>query len=394
MTNNPYQSRKRYDSPVRREGYRDSRIERLPHRYDRDPYRHSDKRRHVDKEYSDRNQTPKELVAPIVSPPGFPAGYTWVKGDWLCPSSGCEGYVTNAKWRNCVNCGRSQPHFMTLMEMAKNDKYRTEMCIDANCRFRECSKAHSDCELRDYTKSREYMKPSSGSESNTPPPVMCPSPTETEFAAFCKRWKIVEPGVSILKRLPGILADLVLRSFMVSPEIPDSDLTNHLLKCLADIIRPQARRVSDTVSLHDMMVCLLKIHSNPIGVACNESGQLAVSIEKQVAVMRLKDFSSEDLALFAFSLTFTGLCVAHSNDDKMNLARNFPTLYCDLFDRVRVVDNPSEILYIASDPVEEIIDRATQARIDAISNPAPLLPSPAMTAPAQSSDSPHELTTS
>ena len=389
MTNNPNQSRKRYDSPARREGFRDSRYDRAPPRYDRDQYRHSDKRRHVDRDFSDRNPTPKEPTAPISCPPGFPSGYSWVKGDWLCPSRGCEGYVTNAKWRNCVNCGRSQPHFMTLMEMAKNEKYRTEMCTDADCCLRECPNAHSDCELRDFKNSREYMRCSSGSDSNTPPPVVCPSPTEAEFTAFCKRWKLVEPGPSILKRLPGILGDLVLRSFMVSPEVSDSDLTTQLLKCIADIIRPQARRVTDIATIHDMMVGLLKNHSNPIGIACNESGQLAVSVDKQATVVRVKDFTNEELGLLAFAITFTGLCVVHSNDDKVNLTRNFPTLFCDLFDRVRIVDNPSEILYIATDPVEEVIDRATQARIDAISNPAPLLPSP-----GQSSDSPHELTAS
>jgi len=387
MTNNPYQSRKRYESPVRREGYRDARYERGPPRYDRDYHRDSEKRRHVDKDSSDRRLTPKETTAQVISPPGFPSGYTWAKGDWLCPSKGCEGAVTSAKWRNCVICGRSQPHFMTLMEMAKNEKFRTELCAVEACCLRDCPNAHSDCELRDYMKSREYMKNGSGLDTTTPPPVVCPSPTEIDFAAFCKRWKITEPGISILRRLPGILADLVLRSFMVPAEVPDSDLTNQLLKCLADIIRPQARRITDTQALHEAMVSLLKTHTSPIGIACNESGQLAVSVEKQVAVVRVKDFGNEDLGLLAFALTFTGLSVAHSHEDKSNLARNFPTLFSDLFDRVRLVDNPSEIVYIATDPVEEVIDRATQARIDAVSNPAPLLPVP--------SDSPqHELNAS
>jgi hypothetical protein len=384
MTNNPNQVRKRYDSPVRREGYRESRIDRGPHRYDRDYNRDSEKRRHVDKDSSDRRLTPKEPLPLITCPPGFPKAYTWSKGDWLCPSKGCEGYVTNSKWRNCIHCGRSQPHFMMLMEMAKNDRFRVDICPDSSCRMRDCPSAHSDVELRNYEKSREYRK----GESSASPSVVCPSPTDLDFSAFCKRWKIVEPGVSILKRLPGILGDLVLRSFMLPPEIPDSELTNQLLKCLADIIRPQSRRVTDTASLHETMVGLLKVHSNPIGVACNESGQLAISVDKQVAVIRVKDFGNEDLGLLGYALTFAGLSVVHSNDDKTNLIRNFPSLFCDLFDRVRLVDNPSEIVYIATDPVEEVIDRSTQARIDAVTSPAPLLPTP-----PQSSDTPHELNT-
>lgn len=384
MTNNPHPTRKRYDSPIRREGYRDSRIDRGSHRYDRDYIRDSEKRRHVDKETSEKRLTPKEHFPAIAAPPGFPQGYTWSRGDWLCPSRGCEGYVTSAKWRNCIQCGRSQPHFMMLMEMAKNERFRVETCQESACRMRDCPNAHSEVEVRNFDKSREYRK----EDSSAPPSVVCPSPTDIDFSAFCKRWKIVEPGVSILNRLPGILGDLVLRSFMVSPEVPDSELTNQLLKCLADIIRPQSRRVTDPASLHEILVSLLKVHSNPIGVACNESGQLAIAVDKQVAVIRVKDFGNEELGLLAYALTFAGLSVIHSGDDKINLTRNFPSLFCDLFERIRLVDNPSEIVYIATDPVEEVIDRSTQARIDAVTSPAPLLPTP-----PQNSDTPHELNT-
>ena len=377
MTNNPYTSRRRYDSPVRREGYRESRQEKTPSRYDRDYPRESEKRRHVERDTSERRIPTREDAPAVPCPPGFPIGYSWVKGDWLCPSRGCEGYVTSSKWRNCVHCGRSQPHFMILMEMAKNEKFRTEMCPDQSCRMRDCVMAHAECELRDLKNSREYKN--TGVDSTAKPPVVCLCPTEQDIAGFCKRWKIIEPGVSILKRLPGILTDLVLRSFMVSPDVAESDLTNNLLKCLADIIRPQSRRITDSASFHECLVSLLKIHSQPFGLAAcsNESGGLlAISLEKQVVVIRLKDFSNEDLGLLAFALTFSGLSVIHSLEDKINLTQNFPPLFCDLFDRVRLVDNPSDIVYKASDPIEEVIDRSNQARIDAVSNPAPLLPSP------------------
>jgi len=168
---------------------------------------------------------------------------------------------------------------------------------------------------------------------------------------------------------------------MVGPEIGDSDLTNQLLKCLADIIRPQTFVVNNMQTFHELLTATLKVSASvPIGLACNGSGQMAIALEKEVLLVSLKDYGTEDLGLFAFALSFLGLAVVHSIQDKNNLMKNFPKVFCDLLDRVRIVDNPSEIIYIAANPFEEVTDRATQAKIDAINNPAPLLPTPDVSA--------------
>jgi heme oxygenase len=71
------------------------------------------------------------------------------------------------------------------------------------------------------------------------------------------------------------------------------------------------------------------------------------------------------------------MSVVHSVSDLNNIKNNFfPKLYVNLLDRVRVVDNPSEIIYVAAALDERLADRASQARLDAL-NPSPLLPTPA-----------------
>lgn len=333
-----------------------------------DSYRDSEKRR-----FNDRND---KLDRPIIkrapetkAPAGFPEGCLWSKGDWLCPSVGCEGFVTLSRSRNCINCGRSQPHFTVLMELAKGFDYRTQMCPNlANCPGRDCVNAHHHSELRDLVSLRVLKK------SDSVP--LSPSPTREEIGNFLHRWKIMEPGISVLGRLPGVLCDLVIRSFAVPADVPDSSLTQCLLKSLADMIRPRSVTVSTQSGFHELLTALLKVYSGPIGVACSNVGQLAIALEKDVWLVRCRDYSNEDLGLLVFALTFTGIAVVHSLTDTANLISNFPKVYVDLFNRVRTVDNPSEIIYRATDPAEEVTDRATQARVDALTNPAPLLPTP------------------
>ena len=361
-------SRKRSNSPSSRRGrqYRgyddrkDGRVE--------ENYRDTEKRRYQEKSYPERRGV--KPVPEMRIPTGFPEGYSWNKGDWLCPSRGCEGFVTAARFRNCIHCGRAQPHFTVLMELAKGEAYRGEICSIANCRGRDCIRAHFAGELRDLNASRVYQK--SGESS---PPMIPPSPSSSEISDFVARWRIREPGVSVLNRLPGPLGDLMLRSFMVGSDVRDEDLTNHLLKGLADIIRPKTTLVNTQTGFHDMLTTLLKVYSTPVGVACNESGQTAITLEKEVLLLRTRDYTNEDLGLLAFAISFSGLSLVHSLQDKINLAANFPKVYSDMFNRVRLVDHPSDIIYKATDPLEEVTDRATQAKIDAM-NPAPLLPTP------------------
>ena len=257
------------------------------------------------------------------------------------------------------------------MELAKNDRFRTAMCAMENCEMRACPNAHSQCELRDYDRSRKYQK-----SSNSTPPMIPPTPTQTDISALVHRWKLIEPVTSVLNRRPGPLADLVHRSFMVPTVVPDSQLTDCLLKCLADIIRPQTFLLNSPQSFHDLLTSILKVYSSPVGIACSDSGQIAITLEKEVLLVKLSDYSQEDLGLLAFALSFAGLTVTHSQQDIENMKEVFPKIYTDLFNRVRVVDNPSEIIYTAADPFERVTDRATQAKIDAVSNPAPLLPTP------------------
>lgn len=363
----PY-SRKRSVSPSSRGGrpYR-SRADGGADRYARE-YRESDKPRRSP--YSSVSEDSRKEVRKVSGPAGFPECYSWGKGDWLCPSIGCEGHVTAFRFRNCVSCGRSQPHFTVLMELAKSNEYRTSLCPALpDCPGRACIYAHTSAELRSSSKARILQK------SPDSPPVVFPAPTLEEIATFVSRWKIPDLA-ALLKRLPGPLCDLILRSFMVPAVIPDEDLSRALLKCLADIIRPKTISVNTPSAFHELVTGLLKVYSGPVGIACSAAGQLAVTLEKEVALVRIRDHSNEDLGLLAFALAFTGLGVVYSLADKINLASNFPKVYCDMFNRVRLVDNPSETIYTAIDPTEEITDRATQAKMDALTNPAPLLPTP------------------
>ena len=317
----------------------------------------------------------------IPAPPGFPLGYTWSKGDWLCPSPGCEGYVTVSRYQNCIHCGRSMPYFVVLTELAKQPGFRTEMCKTDACSLRHCAHAHSRCELRDLERSRVYIKVSEN--SSVPPGV--PEVSREDLAGFIHRWKIGEPGVSVLGRLPSQLGDLVLRTYYLDPVLPDSESTNRLLKCLADLIRPRVFQVRSSVQLHELLPAILRRCSaaNSSAAACSglassseDGGYLAITLEKEVAVIACRDFSSEDLGLLAFAVAFHGMSVVHSVSDLNNIKQNFfPKLYVNLLDRVRVVDNPSEIIYVAAALEERLADRASQARLDAL-NPSPLLPTP------------------
>ena len=320
----------------------------------------------------DRPDLQHDKVKPTPSaPPGFPVGYAWNKGDWLCPSPGCEGYVTGSRYQHCVNCGRSIPYFVVLTELAKLGNYRTEMCPLEDCCMRHCCWAHSASELRNLDRSREYIKSQgSGPSSGTNPP------STEDLRAFAYRWRIEEPGVSLLHRLPGQLADLVLRSFYMDPQIPDGESTHSLLKCLADLIRPRTFQVRNAAHLHELLPVLLKrTNASVSGLACSEEGIVAMTIDKEVALVACKEFSNEDLGLLAFAIAFNGMSVVHSEKDFDNLKNNFPKLFSNLIDRVRVVDNPSEIIYTASLLTEALSDRANQARLDAL-NPSPLLPTP------------------
>ena len=360
-------SRKRGHSP-RSDRYKDREDERS--RNVRDGYRDTrDYRRGSEREVSEKQHALIKSDVEVKSPPGFPEGYPWRRGDWLCPSPGCEGYVTTPKNRNCIQCGRAQPHFMILTELAKNDKFRTEMCCLPACDMRGCCCAHSLCELREYAKSREWQKvPESQS-----PPACAPAPTAEESSALIKRWHIKELGVTVLGRLPGPLSDVIHRSFFVPTDVKDT--TTYLLKSLADIIRPQTYVISTPPGLNELLSTLLKRNLVTTGIACSSDGVLAIALDKEVLLVRTKDFSAEDLGLLAFALSFSGMTVVHSDEDKCYLRASFPKIYTDMFDRVRVVDNPSEIIYVAADTQEAATDRATQARLDSM-NPTPLLPTP------------------
>ena len=324
----------------------------------------------------DKALNDKVKSIPVACPPGFPSGYIWSKGDWLCPSPGCEGYVTSARFQNCINCGRSMPFFVVLTELAKQAGYMTEMCQIEECGMRHCSHAHSKSELRNLERSRDYRKPAMGEPKES---VAVPGPSLDELRAFIHRWKIEEPRVSgVLHRLPAQLGDLVVRTFYVEAEVPDSETSQRLLKCLADLIRPRIVQVISASDLHELLPRLLRRSQTGVsGVACSEDGYLAVTLEKEVACIACSEMCSEDLGLLAFSLAFNGMAVVHSMQDKLRMSRIFPKLYVNLLERVRFVDNPSEIIYVADARDEALADRATQARLDSLT-PSPLLPTPSV----------------
>jgi hypothetical protein len=353
-------SRKRYYSPKSERSYRDR--DNYRYRAPRDGFRDH-------REYERESERVSSQTTQSIQPPGFPIGYQWNRGDWLCPSPGCEGAVTPSKSRNCISCGRSQPHFMILTELAKNEHFRTELCEDVGCRVRDCPRAHAACELRDYPKSRILRQIA---ENSTPP---APVPTSEETCALILRWKIREIGVTVLGRLPGTLSDIIHRSFFVAADVPDSETTNYLLKCLADIIRPPRVSIKNRAGFHDFLPLILKRSTSVIGLACNLDGEIAIIVDKDVYMLSSRDFSTEDMGILAFAISFNGMTVTHSENDKENLRLAIPRVFTDLLDRVRAVDNPSEIIYIAADSHEALADRANQARIDSM-NPNPLLPTP------------------
>jgi hypothetical protein len=305
------------------------------------------------------------------SPPGFPVGYKWGKGDWLCPRQGCEGFVTRAKHDRCIKCGRSQPFFRVLTELARNEKYRTEKCINSSCEGRECSHAHASIEIRDYVKSREWNRVS---ESQSPPATAIPW-TEEETRAFINRWSLQEPALSVLSRLPENLSEVILSTFYA--DSGETNISGKFLKCLADLIRPRRREGKRPDQVLGYLSDILRRNYSATGIACSQSGVLVVTLDKDVLVINLRDFPDENvLGLLAFALTFNGLTVVHSQTDLDNLKESFPKLYVDLCEsRVRIVDNPSQLLFIAPDELDACIDRAVQARLDSL-NPNPLLPTP------------------
>ncbi len=276
--------------------------------------------------------------------------------------------MTRAKFDRCTNCGRAQPFFKVLMELAKNDKFRTELCTQSGCKGRDCPHAHSECELRSFDKSRVYKR-------GDPPPSAAVPMTPAETDAFTARWDLREPALSILTRLPEQLSELVQRSYFV--EGPETDTTGMFLKCLADLIRPRRRECRRPDQLLGYLSDILRRNNAPTGLACSPTGTFVLTLEKDVLVVPLPEFSDEHaLGLLAFAMTFNGLTVVHSCADMDNLRKHFAKLYVDLCEsRIRRVDNPSELLYVATDETDASIDRAVQARLDAL-NPNPLLPTP------------------
>jgi hypothetical protein len=256
------------------------------------------------------------------------------------------------------------------MELARNPKFRTELCSRDPCPGLDCAMAHSECERRDFAKSRELMKVS---DSQTPPSVV--PVTEDERRAFIARWALREPAVSVIARLPDSLAEIVQSTFFADGS--DADTSMQFLKCLADLIRPRRREGKRPDQVLGYLADILRRSHTPTGVACSDSGTLIVTLDKDVLVITLPEFSDENvLGLLAFALSFNGMSVVHSATDFNNLKIFYPKLFVDLcVSRIRLVDNPSELLYIAPDETEAGIDRAVQARVDAL-NPNPLLPTP------------------
>jgi hypothetical protein len=370
-------SRRRSRSRSPRRDYHDYDRDRKPPRdFDRRPPREHDRREYPDlRERRETREIKSARSSPVtdIRPAGFPDDYHFQLGDWLCPSPGCEGYVNPGKVKNCMHCGRSQPHYIILTELAKNPRFRTDRCAFPDCAKRHCPNSHNDMyELRSYSKSRDYHR------NPSDPPLVPPAPDSADIGAFCDRWHIRDPASGLLHRLPVPLCDLVLRSFLAPPDVPDDQLSTELLKTVADIIRPSSFTVSHSNQFYSLLNNLVKNWNYPTGIAVDESGVLGLTMEKDVAIVKIRDWSESELGLLAMSLSFNGLAVVHSPDDVEQLRFQMPKLYSDLLDRIRIVSNRNEMIYVPTDPVERVIDRATQAKIDAM-QPRPLLTTPEQT---------------
>ena len=308
-------------------------------------------------------------------PRGFPDGYNFRKGDWLCPSPGCEGFVTAAGVLNCSNCGRAQPHPNILTLLASDPLFRCGPCRLSDCPGKSCAFAHAACELRQAAAARKLRVASA--PVSIPPPV-----TTDEMNSFCMRWGLGREGSDLLSRFSNPLVDAVLRTF--SPET-DGDSFAALAATVSDYSRPQLFFVSGATQMQAALCRILGDKEGPVGVACSPEGNLAVAQGSDVFLFQLHSLCAEECALLYFALTAWGVAVVHGGEEISRLQEFAPADLQGLVSRVRRVISPSEISHVAPEAWNALADRAVFAKADALlpvpsQSPSPQ-PSPLGTPP-------------
>ena len=293
-------------------------------------------------------------------PRGFPDGYEFHKGDWLCPSPGCEGYVTSKGISFCVNCGRNQPHPLTLTALASDPFFRCGPCRLDDCSGRLCSFAHAQSELRNAAAARKLKI-----ATHQVPGV--PAPTSTQIEDFAKRWNLSEENTNVLTKLSVSLCDAVLQTFSCEngKSVPEA-----FSLCIKDFKRPQLFFVSGPTQVHAALCRIISENKDPVGLACSVEGNLAVAVKGEIFVFQLRALGGEDLVLLYLAMTTWGCTVTHSLEDISRLQNFAPADLVALTNRIRMVSTPSEIPFVAEDAWNALVDRALAAKIDAFA-PAP-----------------------
>ncbi|KAF4656847.1 hypothetical protein FOL47_008726 [Perkinsus chesapeaki] len=294
----------------------------------------------------------------VFRPAGFPEEYTFQRGDWLCPSPGCEGVVTAGRlYRYCQNCGRHQPYKNLLMAIAQDSHFRTLPCTDQQCTGRDCHKAHGPGELRDYWKARKVRM------SNDPPPVI-PAPTDQEIGEFVQRWGLERTSArDILRSLSTHAADKLIRTFHVPQTVQEP--FEALQRAAIELAKPQTYGIVTSSQMHSALLSLMR-QTQPVGIACSRRGHLAVCQDRDTLLFELRNWEQEQLGLLAVALSFPGVGVVHSQDDRVQLGLHFPKKYVNLFERIRQVDRPGDCIYRSDDEWHRVTVRAQAARVDAM----------------------------
>ncbi|KAF4656363.1 hypothetical protein FOZ61_007013 [Perkinsus olseni] len=294
----------------------------------------------------------------VFRPAGFPDEYTFQRGDWLCPSPGCEGVVTAGRlYRYCQNCGRHQPFKNLLMAIAQDSHFRTLPCTDTQCPGRECRKAHGPGELRDYWKARKVRM------SSDPPPTI-PKPTEQEIEEFVQRWGLERSSArDIMHSLTTHAAEKLIRTFHVPQNVQEP--FEALQRAALELAKPQTFGIVTPAQMQSALISLMK-QTQPVGIACSRRGHLAVCQDKDTLLFELRNWEQEQLGLLAVALSFPGVGVVQSQDDRVQLGLHFPKKYVGLFERIRQVDRPGECVYRSGDEWHRVTVRAQAARVDAL----------------------------
>ena len=293
---------------------------------------------------------------------GFPEGYTFRKGDWLCPSAGCEGYVSSSGSHYCIRCGRLQPHSIIIDQIANDPTFRCSPCRLTGCPGRLCADAHAASEIRSAKSARKLKQVASGWMT----PIV-PTPSSEEIRDFCQRWGLGKMGLEILSKQRPSVGDALLRYFVVeNTQLNDDAIQKQFKDLAAFYARPQMLFLSTPSELFESIKKIMAIREAPLGLACSAEGHLAVALDSEVHLFQLASMAAPEAALLLFAIVANGVSVVQTNEDIIRIKQASPEEWRTLSARIRIVSNPTDIESNESDPYTALADRALQAKTDAM----------------------------